>query len=51
MIVWKNWNSINESRKRGSATFKRKGPRKCRFCSKICITIQELRWHVWREHK
>ena len=51
MFVWSNWAAVERGRKRGSATFKRKRLVPCRFCSKICKNIQELRWHVWREHK
>ncbi|OGD53718.1 hypothetical protein A3K80_07460 [Candidatus Bathyarchaeota archaeon RBG_13_38_9] len=52
MIVWnQSQESINASRARGSAAFKRKGARKCSLCTKIFPSMQKLCGHMISEHR
>ena len=55
MILWPSKESTDRSRKRGSLTFKRKGPRECRICTRegkftLCANMAALHAHMQKEH-
>jgi hypothetical protein len=45
-----DWKRIEQARGSGAKTFRRKNF-SCRLCDKHFKKIQELRWHMKKEHK
>jgi hypothetical protein len=45
-----DWKRVVEARGSGAKTFRRKGFH-CRICEKPFRKIQQLRWHMEKEHK